>query len=70
VEYRTLVVSDADTDEAHAPSLDVIRKWFDETSAASSRERALVSSSTDESGLVARSAAMAVGDPTARVYTV
>jgi nicotinamidase-related amidase len=35
--YRTIVVSDActaDTDEAHARSLDVIRKWFGETPTA------------------------------------
>jgi len=35
--YRTIVVSDAciaDTDEAHARSLDVIKKWFGETPTA------------------------------------
>jgi nicotinamidase-related amidase len=35
--YRTIVVSDActaDTDDAHARALDVIRKWFGETPSA------------------------------------
>jgi nicotinamidase-related amidase len=35
--YRTIVVCDAciaDNDESHARSLDVLRKWFAETSAA------------------------------------
>ncbi len=35
--YRTIVVSDActaDSDESHARSLDVLQKWFGETSTA------------------------------------
>jgi nicotinamidase-related amidase len=35
--YRTIVVSDActaDSDESHTRSLDVLRKWFAETSTA------------------------------------
>jgi biuret amidohydrolase len=37
LQYRTIVVSDAcqaDSDEAHARSLDVLRKWFSETPTA------------------------------------
>jgi nicotinamidase-related amidase len=45
LQYRTIVVSDAcqaDSDEAHARALDVLKKWFGETPAADEVLSALV----------------------------
>jgi biuret amidohydrolase len=44
LQYRTIVVSDActaDSDEAHARSLNAIQKWFGETPTADEVVRAL-----------------------------
>ena len=48
LQYRTIVVSDActaDSDEAHARSLNAIQKWFGETPTADEVARALAAPS-------------------------
>ena len=66
--YRTIVVSDActaDSDEAHARSLDVLRKWFGETAAADEVLSALGDERTD-SGRAPKPPGLAPKHATAR----